>query len=34
MLEAFPHFLFYEFQNIWFYLKVFDPLGLELYTRR
>ena len=34
VFEAIPHFLFYYIQHIWFYVEVFDPLGLELCTRR
>jgi hypothetical protein len=33
IFEAFPHFPLYKFQYLWFYL-FFDPLRLELYTRR
>ena len=31
---AFPHFLLYKFQYLWFYVEFFDPLRLELCTRR
>jgi hypothetical protein len=34
IFEAFPHFLLYKFQCLWFYVEVFDPLRLELCTRR
>jgi hypothetical protein len=30
VLEVLPHFLFYYFQFIWFYVEVLDPFGLEL----
>jgi hypothetical protein len=33
MFEALPHFLFYKFQCIWFYVKVLDHLALEFCTR-
>jgi hypothetical protein len=25
--EALPHFLLYKLQCLWFYVKLFDPLG-------
>jgi hypothetical protein len=31
IFEAFPHFLLYTFQGLWFYVEF---LGLELCTRR
>jgi exosortase/archaeosortase len=34
ILEAFPHFLLYKFQSLWFYVEFLDPLRLELCTRR
>jgi hypothetical protein len=34
VFEAFPHFLLYKFQCLWFYVEVFDHLRLELCTRR
>jgi hypothetical protein len=33
VLKDFPHFLFYYFHHVWFFVEVFDPLGLELCTR-
>jgi hypothetical protein len=34
IFEAFPHFLLYKFQCLWFYVEFLDPLRLELCTRR
>jgi hypothetical protein len=34
IFEAFPHFLLYKFQCLWSCVEVFDPLRLELCTRR
>jgi hypothetical protein len=31
-LRLFPHFLFYKFQCIWFYVEVLDSLGIKLCT--
>jgi hypothetical protein len=33
-LRLSPHFLLYKFQCLWFYVEVFDPLRLQLCTRR
>ena len=33
-LKAFPHFLLYKFQCLWFYVKFLDPLRFDLSTRR
>ena len=33
IFEAFPHFLLYKFQCLWFYVEFLDPLRLELCTR-
>jgi hypothetical protein len=32
--KAFPHFLLYKFQCLWFYVKFFDPFRFDLSTRR
>ena len=32
IFKAFPHFLLYKFQCLWFYVEFFDPLRLELCT--
>jgi hypothetical protein len=34
IFEAFPHFLLYKFQCLWFYVKLIDPLRFDLSTRR
>ena len=34
IFEAFPHFLLYKFQSVWFYVEFLDPLRLVLCTRR
>uniref|UniRef100_A0A8C6I5U8 Uncharacterized protein n=1 Tax=Mus spicilegus TaxID=10103 RepID=A0A8C6I5U8_MUSSI len=34
IFKAFPHFLFYKFQCLWFYVKFLDPLRFDLSTRR
>ena len=34
IFKAFPHFLLYKFQCLWFYVKFLDPLRFDLSTRR
>ena len=34
IFEAFPHFLLYKFQCLWFYVELLDPLRFDLSTRR
>jgi hypothetical protein len=34
IFEAFPHFLLYKFQCLWFCVEFLDPLRHELYRRR
>jgi hypothetical protein len=34
IFKTFPQFLLYKFQCLWFYVEFFDPLRLELYTKR
>jgi hypothetical protein len=34
IFKAFPHFLLYKFQCLWFYVEFLDSLRLELCTRR
>ena len=29
VFKAIPYFLFYDVPCVWFYVEVFDPLGLE-----
>jgi hypothetical protein len=34
IFEAFPHFLPYKFQCLWFYVEFLDPLGFDISTRK
>ena len=33
MFKTIPHFIFYEVKCVWFYINVFDPLGLGFLCR-
>ena len=34
IFKAFPHFLLYKFQCLWFYVEFLNPLRFDLSTRR
>ena len=34
ILEGFPYFILYKFQDLWFYLEFLNPLRFDLITRR
>ena len=34
IFEAFPYFLLYKFQCLWFYVEILNPLRFDLSTRR